>query len=340
MSIRQHLKLAAQIQLLPVLESGEETLVGGQAVMEGVMMRAPHSYCIAVRKPDGSVVTEEAPLEKVSEKYPIFKKPVIRGVGVLGQAMKLGVKALQFSANVALEAENGAKTGAQTEAPEKPGKAKGPTQISSWAMTLNVLFSVGFFIVLYKFVPLWATEWIRKSVPAVENRILFNLTDGLIRIAIFVSFLWLISRWNDIRRMFEYHGAEHKVVFNFESGKPVTVPNAQSFVTWHPRCGTSFLIVVMIISMFFYALMPFDSFWGKMLTRILALPLIAGLSYEMIRYAARKRGSFLAMLTAPGLWLQRITTQAPTDSQAEVAIIALDGAMALERRQGGELVIA
>jgi uncharacterized protein YqhQ len=313
------------VQLLPVLESGEETLVGGQAVMEGVMMRAPHSYCVAVRKPNGELVTEEAQLARVSEKYPIFKLPVFRGVGTLGQAMWLGVKALKFSANAALD--------------EGDPNAK-KEEISSWAMTLNLLFSFGFFIFLYKFVPLYLTTLIEKVFPAVHNRIAFNAVDGVIRIAIFLSFLYLISRWKDIRRVFEYHGAEHKVVFNFESGQAVTVENAQKFTTLHPRCGTSFLLVVMVVSMVVYTLLPVDGFVGKFVARIVLLPVIAGLSYEMIRYAARKRGGLLALLTAPGLWLQKITTQPPDNDQAAVAIHAMEGAMALEKNQGGDLVIA
>ncbi|MBL8229078.1 MAG: DUF1385 domain-containing protein [Bryobacterales bacterium] len=324
-SLRNFFRMAAHVQLLPVLESGEETLVGGQAVMEGVMMRAPHSYCVAVRKPNGEIVTEEAPLARVSEKYPMFKYPVLRGVGTLGQAMWLGVRALKFSANAALDED-------------KPGQKK--EEFSSWAMTLNLIFSFGFFIFLYKFVPLWLTSQIEKVAPIVHNRIAFNFVDGLIRIGIFLTFLYLISRWQDIRRVFEFHGAEHKVVFNFESGRAVTVENAQSFSTLHPRCGTSFLLVVMVVSMCVYALLPFDGFAGKFISRIVLLPVIAGLSYEMIRYAARKRGGFLALLTAPGLWLQKITTQPPSDDQTAVAIHALEGAMALEKQQGGELVIA
>ncbi|MCS7026722.1 MAG: DUF1385 domain-containing protein [Bryobacteraceae bacterium] len=317
--------MTARVQLLPALESGEEILVGGQAVMEGVMMRTPHSYCVAVRKPGGEIVTEQAPVARPSEKYPLFKFPVLRGLGTLGQAMWLGIRALKFSANAALE-------------DGQPGEKK--QEFSSWAMTLNLLFSFGFFIFLYKFLPLWMTSQIEKVAPVVQHRLAFNLVDGVIRIAIFLLFLIAISRWQDIRRVFEFHGAEHKVVFNFESGQPVTVENAQRFSTFHPRCGTSFLLVVMVIAMCIYALLPFDSFLAKFLSRVALLPLIVGLSYELIRYAARKRGSVLALLTAPGLWLQRITTQPPSDDQTAVAIYALEGAMALEKQQGGELVIA
>ena len=328
MSLRSYFRLALHTQMLPILESGEETLVGGQAVMEGVMMRAPHSYCTAVRRASGEIVTEESPLPKVSETYPIFKYPILRGVGTLGQAMWLGVKALKFSANVALADEN-----------NKDGKPEA-TEIPAWVMTANLVFSFAFFIVLYKFVPLWLTTQLQHAYPVIENRVLFNLVDGVIRIAIFITFLFGLSRYKDIHRVFEFHGAEHKVVFNFESGKPVTTANAQSFVTFHPRCGTSFLLVVMVISMILYTVLPVDGFAAKFAARIVLLPLIAGLSYELIRFAARKRGSLLAMLTAPGLWLQKITTQPPADGQVEVAIRALDGAMELEKKQGGQLVIA
>jgi uncharacterized protein YqhQ len=315
------------VQLLPALESGEETLVGGQAVMEGVMMRAPHSYCVAVRKPNGEIVTQEQPLARMSELYPIYKYPVFRGVGTLYQAMKLGITALQFSAGVAMEDEL-KKSGKQGKEPPK------------WAMTFSMVMPIVFFIFMYKFLPLWAVTKLSQAYPVLQGRIAFNTADGIIRILIFLGFLYAISRWKDMARIWEYHGAEHKVVFNFESGQPVTVDNAQRFSTFHPRCGTSFLLVVMVISMVMYALVPVDGFAAKFAVRIILLPVIVGLSYELIRFAAKRRGSVLALLTAPGLWLQRITTKPPSDEQTEVAIQALDGAMALEKSQGGELVIA
>jgi uncharacterized protein YqhQ len=318
-------RLAAHAQMLPVLESGEETLVGGQAVMEGVMMRAPHSYCVAVRKANGEIVTEANPIGKVSEKYAIFKYPIARGIGVLGQAMFLGMKALRFSANAALDEG------------EKKDK---PLEISGWVLALNLVFSLGFFIFLYKFVPLWLATRLSEIWPALHGRIAFNLTDGLIRLGIFLVFLWSVSRWREIRRVFQYHGAEHKVVFNYEAGRPVTVENAQAFPTLHPRCGTSFLLVVMMMAIFVYTLVPFDGFAMMFVARILLLPVIAGFSYEVIRYAAKRRSGLMAALTAPGLWLQRITTQPPSDEQTAVAIAALNGAMALEEVQGGQLIIA
>jgi uncharacterized protein YqhQ len=325
LSIRGFIRLAAHTQALPALAAAEETLIGGQAVMEGVMMRAPHSYFVAVRRPDGQVVSDHMTVPRLSEKYPLLKYPILRGVGTLGQALYLGMKALRFSANAALSEER---------------EGKRPQEISPWVMTLNLLFSLAFFVFLYKFVPLYLATLLEKWLPALNGRIAFNLADGVIRIAIFLAFLFGISLWKDIRRVFEYHGAEHKVVFNYESGQPLTVENARQFTTYHPRCGTSFLLVVMVIAIGVYALIPFDSFLLKLVCRVALLPVIAGLSYELIRFAAKHRGSFLALLTTPGLWLQRVTTKPPADDQLAIAIDALEGAMELENSQGGELVIA
>ena len=327
MSISRFLKLSAHLQLLPLLESGEETLVGGQAVMEGVMMRAPHSYCVAVRKPNGELVTTEEPVARMSEKYPIFKYPVLRGIGTLGQAMQLGTKALHFSANAALEDENAAKG--------ETGK-KESSQMLMWAM----LFSVALMIVVFKLVPLALATMLGSYVPALSSRFAVNMSDGVIRMVILLGYMFAISQAKEIRRVFQYHGAEHKVVFNFESGQPVSVANAQKFTTFHPRCGTSFILVVFGIAMVVYALIPVDGFLLKLLARIALLLPISGLSYEVIRFAAKRQGSLLGMLTVPGLWLQRITTKQPDDEQAAVAIHALDGAMKLEAKQGGPLVIA
>jgi uncharacterized protein YqhQ len=327
-SLRTYFRLFTHTQLMPVLENGEETLVGGQAVMEGVMMRAPHSYCVAVRKKSGEIVTEQQPLPRMSEQYPIFKLPVLRGVGTLYQAMSLGMKALKFSGDVAAEEENLKKA----EASEAKTK-----EIPSWVMTANLIISAVMFILMYQFVPLYAAGLLSGGA---KRGVVFNLVDGLVRMLIFLAFMWALSLLKDIRRVFEYHGAEHKVVFNFESGKPVNVENAQQFTTFHPRCGTSFLFVVFFVSVAFHLLIPFDGFAAKLLARIAMIPLVAGVSYELIRFAAKRRGSILATMTAPGLWLQRITTKPPADDQAVVAITALEGAMALEEKQGGELVIA
>jgi len=329
LTFRAFARLFAHIQLLPVVENGEETtLVGGQAVMEGVMMRSPHSYCVAVRKQNGQIVTQESPLPRLSEQYPIFKWPVIRGLGTLGGAMWLGMKALKFSTDCLLQDISGDKP-----TPEK--KEVGPL-----AMALQICLSLAFMIGLYKLLPLVIATQIGHHVQALHSRFAINMVDGVVRIAIFLAFMYMLSRLPDMHRMFQYHGAEHKVVFNFESGKPVSVPNSQGFVTWHPRCGTSFLMVLLIVSMICYAFLPIDNFYYKLVARIALLPLIVGVSYEVIRFAARKQSSLMALLTKPGLWLQRITTQSPSDSQVEVAIYALNHAMDLEKAQGGPLVIA
>jgi uncharacterized protein YqhQ len=242
--------------------------------------------------------------------------------------MWLGMKALKFSTDCMMQDVAGEK-------PAEPKKEVGPT-----AMVLQILMSLAFMIGLYKLLPLVIATQIGHHVEALHGRFAINMVDGVVRIAIFLGFMYVLSRLPDMHRMFQYHGAEHKVVFNFESGKPVSVPNAQSFVTWHPRCGTSFLMVVLIVSMICYALLPIDNFWEKLGARVALLPLIVGVSYEVIRFAARRQSSLMALLTKPGLWLQRITTQAPSDSQVEVAIHALNHAMELEKAQGGQLVIA
>ncbi len=315
------------VQLLPALEAGEETLVGGQAVLEGVMMRTPHAWAISCRKADGQVESHSEPLERLSEKHKWMGWPLLRGVMTLGHAMVLGYRALKFSANVALD--------------ELPADDKGKKmEFSGWLAALNVIISIGFFIFMYKFLPLVAATEIKKSHPFFGGQIMFNLVDGVIRMLLFLLFIWGVSLFRDIRRVYEYHGAEHKTVFAFEAGKPMEVGEAQKFTTFHPRCGTSFLMTVMLISILVYTLVPVTTFWARFGVRLALLPVITGLSYEIIRYAAKHRGSLFAFMTAPGLWLQRITTQPPSDDQVECAISALNQAMSLEEKRGGELVIA
>ena len=325
--LKDNLRFLAAVQLLPALESGEETLVGGQAVLEGVMMRSPHAYAIAVRRPDGEIATHSGPVARPSENHKWMGWPVVRGVATLGQAMALGFRALKFSANVALD-----------EAPQDPNQKK--MEISGWMAALNVLLSVGFFIVFYKMIPAFATTGLAKVWPALNNNTAFSLVDGVIRLALFLLFIWAVSLWADIRRVYEYHGAEHKTVFAFESGDPLEVEHAQKYSTFHPRCGTSFLMTVMLISILFYIAVPVHTLWARIAVRIILLPVIAGVSYEIIRFAAKRRNSLFAMMTQPGLWLQRITTKPPADAQVECAIRALDEAMVLEKQRGGELIIA
>src|SRR5512142_72737 len=336
---RNFLRFLAALQLLPVLESGEETLVGGQAVLEGVMMRSPHAWGIAVRRPSGEMVTHAEPLDRPSERRKWMGWPVLRGVVTLGQAMVLGFRALHFSANVALD---DARAGQEKK-----------LEFNGWLAAVNIFISVGFFVFMYKFVPLVAATQVKQHYPSLGGQIAFNLVDGIVRLALFLLFIWAISLWGDIRRVYQYHGAEHKTVFAFESGEPVSVPSAQKFSTFHPRCGTSFLMTVMLISIVIYTLVPATTFWARFASRIALLPVIAGVSYEIIRFAARLRAKALAggatpgigpalfqALTQPGLWLQRITTQPPSDDQVECAIVALDHAMDLEKQRGGELVLA
>lgn len=334
MNLRGFLRLFKYIQLLPVLENGEETtLIGGQAVMEGVMMRTPHNYCVAVRRASGEIVTEQSPLPRISDRYKVFRLPVLRGLATLGHAMWLGMKALRFSANCAME---------DLEEQEKPdGKSmKKKKESGSWAMTANLIFSLAFGIALYNFVPLYTAKLLGRASPLFSGNFAMNVIDGTVRIAIFLAFIYLLSRMKDMHRMFEYHGGEHRVVFNFESGQPVNVENAQRFITWHPRCGTSFLMVVLIIALIVFTILPVHGFWAKFVWRLALLPVLVGVSYEIIRFAAKRQNALLAVMTRPGLWLQRITTQPPSDDQTAVAIRALEQAMEMERAHGGELVIA
>jgi uncharacterized protein YqhQ len=347
------------VQLLPALESGEETLVGGQAVLEGVMMRSPHAWAIACRKPSGEVVTMSQPLERPSEKHKWMAWPIVRGVMTLGYAMSLGYRALRFSANVAIEdvmqneeSTTGHAETAASAAPPKlsetePSGESSPSQtrekaaaISGWLAAGNVVLSLAFFIFMYKYLPLLAATELKKFNPAFGGQVVFNLIDGVVRLILFLLFIWGVSLFPDIRRVYQYHGAEHKTVFAFENGDPLEIAAVQKYSTFHPRCGTSFLMTVMLISIGFYMLIPFTTFWLRFASRIALLPVIAGVSYEIIRFAAKHRGSLFALMTAPGLWLQRITTQPPSDEQAQCAIVALDHAMALEKDNGGELVIA
>ena len=372
------MRFLVAVQLLPALESGEETLVGGQAVLEGVMMRSPHAWAIACRKPTGEVITMSEPLARPSEKHKWMAWPIVRGVMTLGYAMSLGYRALRFSANVAIEDvmqnDEASKTHAkiatstnhvetshvetnhvETAASAVPAKRSEtePTTadsrsksrekaatISGWLAAVNVIISLAFFIFMYKYLPLLAATELKKANPALGGQIVFNLVDGAVRLILFLLFIWGVSLFPDIRRVYQYHGAEHKTVFAFENGDPLETAAVQKYSTFHPRCGTSFLMTVMLISIGFYMLIPFTTFWARFASRIALLPVIAGVSYEIIRFAAKHRGSLFALMTAPGLWLQRITTQPPSDEMAQCAITALDHAMVLEKEQGGELVIA
>jgi uncharacterized protein YqhQ len=292
----------------------EQLRVGGQAVIEGVMMRSPNSMAIAVRRPNGEIVVRRERLTFFSEKTFFSKLPLVRGVMNLLSALILGMKALNFSANQALEEE----------------KETGP-----WTMGITFVFALCFGVFLFFLIPLFLTKWLRFAIPVVsENGILFNLVDGIIRLIIFLAYLWAISLFKEIQRIFQYHGAEHKSIFAFESGESLRPDRVKGFSHLHPRCGTSFLLIVMVVSILVFALIPHHlSFGYKVASRVVFIPLIAGLSYEFIRFADRNRESKgMQYFIKPGLWLQRMTAREPSETQIEVALRALQEVLELEGR--------
>lgn len=387
-----------------------DLIVGGQAVIEGVMMRTPNAYAVAVRKADGTIVNIAARLPKWSDKYPLLKLPVLRGGAVLVQSMGLGIKALNYSANEAFadaeEAEAKDVRVALTPAVIEgegdfagvtgavPGLFPIPTQKRSKdelkkggtsAAVGSIIFAIIFNILLFVAAPLlltnalfiavgWAptpsaaavsasrpnsesitataTEkaneasandawyvrtWrsVRSYLHPVRPSISFNLIDGLIRMTFFLIMIFSFSLLKDIRRVFQYHGAEHKTVFTWEAGLPLTVDNARPQPRQHPRCGTSFLMVVMLVSIVLFSVIKFDSLLYNFLVRLALFPLVAGLSYEIIRLSAKKEGGWVfKLITRPGVWLQNITTQEPDDQQLEVAIEALKESLKLEPQTG------
>ncbi len=331
------LRQAARSVVLPLLQAPEEALMGGQAVIEGVMMRSPHSYAVAVRRPSGAIAVTQDFLDRPSEKHHWLKLPVLRGLGTLGQALVLGIRALRYSAEQALEVPGSGDPAGRPDT--ESGEDRKP-ELSNWLVALNVAFSLGFFIFFYKFLPLYLATLVKRYFPVADNLVVFNLLDGTLRIILFLAFLVVIAQWKDIQRVFEYHGAEHKVVWAFEARGPVDVAAARACSRFHPRCGTSFLLVVMVIAMVLYMLLPFQSFAARLAGRIVLLPLIAGVSYEFIRYAAKAQGRLWRWASQPGLWLQRVTTREPDDRQLETAIRALEATMSLEKSRGGELVVA
>ncbi|HLN98630.1 MAG TPA: DUF1385 domain-containing protein [Pyrinomonadaceae bacterium] len=392
-----------------------DLIVGGQAVIEGVMMRTPNAYAVAVRKADGSIVNIAARLPKWSDKYPLLKLPVLRGSAVLVQSMGLGIKALNYSANEAFgdaeaaestelrvaltpaviegEGDFAGLTGAvpglfpvPTAERAQDEMKKGGTAAAAgsiiFAMIFNVLLFVAAPLLLTNALfigagwapaptvvatgpqtasatqtvngaeqanpattnaqPWYARGWqtIKTYLHPVRPSVAFNLIDGVIRMSFFLIMIFSFSLLKDIRRVFEYHGAEHKTVFTWEAGLPLTVANARPQPRQHPRCGTSFLMVVMLVSIALFSVIKFDSLVYNFLVRLALVPLVAGLSYEIIRLSAKKEsGWFFKLITRPGVWLQNITTQEPDDQQLEVAIEALKESLKLEP-QSGEAALA
>ncbi|HEY4595286.1 MAG TPA: DUF1385 domain-containing protein [Thermoanaerobaculia bacterium] len=305
-----------------------ELLVGGQALIEGVMMRSPGAYGVAVRRPDGSIAFQRGKVASLAKRFPFLKLPILRGVAVLFQSLALGIRALNFSAEQAMAEEKPPE--AQPEAQEaKPVEDKKDDK-SNWAiagsMAVGLALGAGVFLLL----PLWLTQLSERYVFGGHlGNLAFNLVDGLLRALFFLGYIFLISRMKDIHRVFQYHGAEHKVVFAWEKQVPLTVENARAQSRLHPRCGTSFLLFVLLVSILVFAFIPKTApFLVKFGGRLLLVPAIAGLSYEVLRFTAKHRAAPLfALLVAPGLALQRITTQEPTDDMLEVAIAALEEAL-------------
>jgi len=302
---------------LPLLAEGS-VLVGGQAVIEGVLMRLPQTYAVAVRDPKGEVKVKKERLPETA-RGKFGNLPLVRGSVILFKAMMLGISALNYSAEVAMVEEP--KEGEPTEA-EKSGVA------FSWAMALTVAVSLALGVALFFYVPLLLTQWLSGHVDWAKNSLGFNLVDGAIRIVFFIVYILAISLMKDIRRVFAYHGAEHKVVYTWEAKEDLTVENARSKSTLHPRCGTSFLLFVMVVSILVFSLVPHSyPFWAKALARLVFLPLIAGISYEIIRFTAKFPCSpFVRPLMWPGLAFQLLTTRQPDDAMLEVALQALSEA--------------
>jgi uncharacterized protein YqhQ len=291
--------------------------VGGQAVIEGVMMRAPRSIAIAVRRPDGEIVVRKELVVPLSERFPIVKLPIIRGAVALFTSLIIGIKALNFSANEAMTEEE----------KNKEGVKEGGGELSSWAMAGTMTVAFGFGICLFFLLPLYMTKLMTPVIG--DNNIVFNLVDGVIRVIVFLLYIWAISRMKDIQRVFQYHGAEHKSIFAFEAGEEMIVENVRRFSRLHPRCGTSFLLIVMLVSIAVFSLIPkLWPFYLKAGSRIILLPMIAGISYEFLKWSASNENHPLVkMIITPGLALQRLTTREPDDSQLEVAIRSLNEAL-------------
>ena len=300
--------------------SPEDILVGGQAVIEGVMMRTPHAYAVAVRRANGSVEVKKEPVKRLSDLWNPLSWVIVRGFAVLIQSLVLGLRTLNYSINVSMK---------DLEATEKPKETKKESTVLPvvFSLVLGVAVAIFLFILL----PLWITSWLRGYFPAIHNWVVFNLVDGLIRVIFFLSYILLISLMKDIRRVFRYHGAEHKVVHTWEALEELTVDNARKKSTLHPRCGTSFLLFVMVVSIIVFSVFKFSAFWAIFLSRLVLISVVSGLSYELIRLSApRCRKGFFRLIVLPGLALQRITTKEPSDDQLEIAIRALKEALELE----------
>jgi len=282
--------------------------VGGQAVIEGVMMRSPTYYATAVRTPQGRIVIQKNRYVALTHRFKFLNIPVIRGALNLVEMMWIGIQSLSYSASQAVEEET-----------KNPKSRVG----ASLSILGSIVFALGVGFVLFFLLPLWLTE----NLP-IENGVVFNLVDGVFRLTIFLGYIILIAQWKEMKRIFQYHGAEHKTIYAFENGKDLTVDNARPFTTLHPRCGTSFLIVVMLVSIVVFAMLGKPHTWGDRLVRFAMIPLIGGISFEFIKLSAKEKiARYIGPAVWPGLTLQRVTTREPSDDMLEVAIAALDACL-------------
>lgn len=285
------------------------TSIGGQAIIEGVMMRGPHKMAMAVRKSDGEIVIEE----KEVKKHPVIGKlPIIRGVFSFFSSLIIGIQAINFSAKFFdIEDEN-----------EKKKEKKEEEAFPAWAMAISVISALAVSIGLFVLLPNFLANHLVASKE--ENALLYNLVESTTKLAIFFLYILLVSKMKDMQRLFQYHGAEHKTIFCYENGEELTVENVKKYSRFHPRCGTSFLLFVMIISVIVHMFLGvYENGWLNAGLRLLCLPIIAGISYEIIKFAGRSKNKYVMLLNKPGQWLQRFTTNEPDDSQIEVAITSL-----------------
>lgn len=279
--------------------------VGGQAVIEGVMMRAPGGIATAVRRPDGSISIRKRVFRSLGERFGVFRLPVFRGAVALIETMAIGMGSLMWSAE------------------ESEGKESGEEDRISMSLILTVAVSLTVGIAFFFYLPLVLTD-----LTGVKDGVLYNLIDGAIRLAFLFLYVWGISLWGEMQRVLAYHGAEHKSIYNLESGMPLTVENARRFSRLHPRCGTSFLLIVMIVSVLVFLMLDRPDTFGAKMTRLAFLPLVGGLAYEFLKFSASFADSiWMKPLIAPGLFLQTMTTREPDDSQIEVALEALRAAI-------------
>lgn len=287
------------------------TSIGGSAVMEGVMMRGPKEIATAVRKPDGEIEIDRRAISSLVTKYHVNKIPVIRGVFAFFDSMISSIRSLMWSAEF-VDLEDDSESKFDKWLTEKFGD-KVKDIVIYFSLFISVIFSVGLFFVLPHFITSFLENFIKSNL-------IKTLIEGVIRISIFLGYVLLASRMEDIKRVFQYHGAEHKTIFCYEAGLDLTVENARSMSRLHPRCGTSFLVYVMIISIILFSFVSWGNMWVRLGMKLLLLPVVAGISYEIIRWAGRSKNKVVCVISRPGMWLQNITTREPDDSQLEVAI--------------------